>query len=63
MNRTQDTHIIFIHGLASKPAESVLTECWKKALIENIRVDSESLARAMESNDDLFHSAYWANAI
>ncbi|MCK5091896.1 MAG: hypothetical protein KAR30_05150 [Gammaproteobacteria bacterium] len=63
MNLTQDTHIIFIHGLASKPAEPVLMECWQKALIENIRVDSKSLARAMEANDDLFHYAYWANAI
>ena len=63
MNLTQDTHMIFIHGLASKPAESVMMDCWQKALIENIRVDSKSLARAMEGNADLFHSAYWANAI
>lgn len=63
MNLTQDTHIIFIHGLASKPAESIFIELWKKALIENIRMDSKSLARAMDANDDLFHSAYWANAI
>ena len=63
MNPTHDTHIIHVHGLASKPAEAELHALWQKTLIENVRVDSKSLANQMEKNTDLFHSAYWANAI
>ncbi|MCZ6777906.1 MAG: hypothetical protein V3U86_02960 [Acidobacteriota bacterium] len=55
--------IIFVHGLASKPPEAKLLELWKKALIENVRTDSKTLASSLEKEPDLFRSAYWANAV
>ena len=58
MALTDDTRIIFMHGLAAKPAEQVLMELWRKALIENVRLDSEQLASAMEDNHGLFRSGY-----
>jgi len=63
MNLTEDTRIIFIHGLASKPPQEDTMRLWKMALIENIRCDSKKLASAMEANEDLFRFAYWANAV
>lgn len=55
--------IVFVHGLASKPPTADLHRLWKKAFIENIRIDSKSLANELEANQDIFQSAYWANAI
>lgn len=63
MPRTSDARIIFVHGLASKPPEAKLIELWKKALVENLRVDSKTLASSLEKAPDLFRSAYWANAV
>lgn len=55
--------IIMIHGLASKPPEADWFELWKHCLIENIGVDDKDLAqRVTAAQDDLFASAYWANA-
>ncbi len=63
MALTDDTRIIMIHGLASKPPDEVVHELWRHALIENVRVDSRLLAGDMERNESLFRSAYWANAV
>jgi Lecithin:cholesterol acyltransferase len=60
---TSKLTIVFVHGLASKPPGADLHQLWKKAFIENIRIDSKTLATALESNDEIFKSAYWANAI
>ena len=60
---TSKLTIIFVHGLASKPPVADLHRLWKKAFIENIRVDSITLANQLEANPDIFKSAYWANAI
>ena len=55
--------IIMIHGLASKPSESVLHSFWSKCLIENIRIDDPDLATEIEAHQsELLHHAYWANA-
>jgi hypothetical protein len=63
MVNTSKLTIIFVHGLASKPPGTDLHRLWKKAFIENIRVDSKTLASKLEQNDSIFQSAYWANAI
>jgi hypothetical protein len=55
--------IVFIHGLASKPPAADVHRLWKKAFIENIRINSKTLANDLEANPDIFKSAYWANAI
>jgi len=60
---TSKLTIIFVHGLASKPPGTDLHRLWKKAFIENIRIDSKSIASELEDNPDIFQSAYWANAI
>ena len=54
--------VIFIHGLAGKPPESVEHELWSKCLIENIRVDDPDTASALEDSPDTLRSAYWASA-
>ena len=61
-NATTDTRIIFVHGMGAKPPAEDLHALYKKALIENVRIDNGSLAADMESNGTLFVSAYWANA-
>ncbi|MFT5396243.1 MAG: hypothetical protein ACI85N_001440 [Gammaproteobacteria bacterium] len=63
MINTSKLTIVFVHGLASKPPGTDLHRLWKKAFIENIRIDSISLANELEANPDTFKSAYWANAI
>lgn len=63
MALTDDTRIIFIHGLAAKPNSDDLLRLWKKALIEGVRESDEPLAEEMESAEDLFRFAYWANAM
>ncbi|MBL1141923.1 MAG: hypothetical protein HND53_07835 [Proteobacteria bacterium] len=60
---TNKLTIIFVHGLASKPAAIDLHRLWKKAFIENIRIDSKTLASKLEVKPEIFQSAYWANAI
>ena len=56
--------ILFVHGLATKPPADDLLRFWKTCLIENMRIENESLARDMEAQaDDLFQMCYWANAI
>lgn len=60
---TSNLRIIFVHGLASKPPMADLHRLWKKAFIESVRVDSITLANALEKDDSIFQSAYWANAI
>lgn len=60
---TSKLTIVFIHGLASKPPAADLHRMWKKAFIENIRIDSITLANELDANPDIFRSAYWANAI
>ncbi len=54
--------IIMIHGLASKPPAADVHDLWKKCLIENIRVENKKLANELEQHEELFGSAYWANA-
>lgn len=63
MVNTAKLTIVFVHGLAAKPPMTDLHRLWKKAFIENIRIDSISLAKELEANPDIFKSAYWANAI
>jgi hypothetical protein len=63
MNVTADTRIVFVHGLASKPPQDALHKLWCKTLIESVRLDSQRLAQDMAKNPNLFHSAYWANAV
>lgn len=60
---TDDTRIIFIHGLAAKPAEERLHELWRKTLLAGVRCDRPALAATMEADGELFRSAYWANAV
>ena len=55
--------IIFIHGLASKPPADVTHDLWRRALTENIRVGNKQLAAGLDRRDDLFESAYWADAV
>lgn len=54
--------IIMIHGLASKPPEKDIHDLWVKCLIENIRAEDKGLANEMASAQQLFDSAYWADA-
>ena len=54
--------VILIHGLASKPPDEDLSALWRKSIVENIRVDDAELALELDSRDDVFSSAYWANA-
>jgi hypothetical protein len=63
MVNTSKLTIVFVHGLASKPPAADLHRLWKKAFIENIRIDSKSIANELEANPNIFKSAYWANAI
>jgi Lecithin:cholesterol acyltransferase len=63
MVNTSKLTIVFVHGLATKPPAADLHRLWKKAFIENIRIDSKSLASELEANPDIFKSAYWANAV
>ena len=63
MALTDGTRIIFVHGLAAKPPADDLFTLWRHALIENVRVDSKALAKAMEGDETLFRNAYWANAV
>lgn len=51
--------IIMVHGLASKPPEKDVHELWSLCIRESLKVDgfSDSIG------DDIFRSAYWANAI
>lgn len=60
---TSKLTIVFVHGLATKPPAADLHRLWKKAFIENIRIDSITLANELEANPDIFQSAYWANSI
>ena len=60
---TSKLTIIFVHGLASKPPTADLHRLWMKAFIENIRIDSKTIANELEANPDIFKSAYWANAV
>ena len=60
---TNKLTIVFVHGLAAKPPAADIHRLWKKAFIENIRIDSATLANALDANPDIFKSAYWANAI
>jgi hypothetical protein len=55
--------IIMIHGLASKPPAKDLHEMWSKCLIENVRLESASIGRALDANRDVLRHAYWANAV
>jgi hypothetical protein len=55
--------IIMIHGLGSKPPPEITHRLWRRALIENIRVSNEMLARSLEAHLNIFESAYWANFI
>jgi hypothetical protein len=52
-----------IHGLASKPPRDITHQLWRKTLIENIRVNDASLASQLDTNHDIFESAYWADVI
>jgi phage gp36-like protein len=54
--------IIFVHGLASKPPAAKLHSLWTQCVIENIRMEDKSIARALELQPNVFESAYWANA-
>lgn len=63
MINTDKLTIVFVHGLAAKPPAADLHRLWQKAFIENIRIDSASIANALEANPDIFKSAYWANAV
>ncbi len=54
--------IIMIHGLASKPPKKDLHNLWAKCLIENVRTEDKRLANDMASSQELFDSAYWADA-
>ncbi len=58
----KNKRIIMIHGLASKPSEGDLHSLWKKCIIENIRVDDTELAEKLEMEENVFASAYWADA-
>ena len=55
---TSNLKIIFVHGLASKPPMADLHRLWKKAFIESVRVDSITLANALEEDDSIFLPAY-----
>ncbi len=59
----KDKKIIMIHGLASKPPMEDTHRLWTKALIENIREENKEVAEKMERSEEIFSSAYWANAI
>lgn len=55
--------IIMIHGLASKPPAKDLHEMWSRCLIENVRLESAPVGRALDANPDVLRHAYWANAV
>lgn len=59
----ENTRIIFVHGLASKPSKDDLLDLWSRAFLANIQLDCPELAKKLEKNTDLFRFAYWANAI
>ena len=61
-NGIEKKRIIMIHGLASKPPKENLHPLWTKSVIENIRVNDSELAEQLETQEDLFHSAYWADS-
>ncbi len=54
--------IIMIHGLASKPPKEVLHDLWSRCIIENVRVDDPVLAGELDQQNNVFKSAYWADA-
>ena len=47
-----------IHGLASKPPKADTHRLWKKALLENIRLENAAIATKIDSSNDLIESAY-----
>jgi len=55
--------IIMIHGLASKPPPDFTHHLWRRTLIENIRVSNRQLARSLDTDTEVFESAYWANVV
>jgi hypothetical protein len=55
--------IIMIHGLASKPPPDFSHHLWRRTLIENIRVSNRQLARSLDTDTEVFESAYWANVV
>ena len=63
MGSYDDKKIIMIHGLASKPSKNDTHDLWSKALIENIRLEKNTVAEKIENTSGLLVSAYWANAI
>ena len=58
----KNKRILMIHGLASKPPKEDLHSLWTKCIIENIRVIDLELAEKLEMQNNLFHSAYWADS-
>jgi len=55
--------IILIHGMASKPAEEQWFELWRRALMENLRMEAGRFAPRLQKDEALLVSAYWADAI
>lgn len=63
MLNLSNKRIIMIHGLDSKPPKETLHDLWRYSLIENIRIIDKSVAEALSENQEVFESAYWANAV
>jgi hypothetical protein len=55
--------IIMVHGLASKPPADFTHHLWHRTLTENIRVSHRQLAQSLDTHDEVFESAYWANVV
>lgn len=55
--------VIMVHGLASKPPKENLHSLWEKCIIENIRIKDRPLAEQLTKHNNVFESAYWANAV
>ena len=61
-NEFKSKKVIMIHGLAAKPPKQDCHTLWTKCIIENIRVSDPELAGKLENEEDVFHSAYWADS-
>ncbi len=55
--------IIFVHGMSSKPPEKRWFGSWRDTLVGSVALADRQIGRRLADDPDLFHSAYWADAV
>lgn len=58
----KNKRIVMVHGLAQKPPPKDLHYLWTNCIIENIRVNDPEFAKKLDIQQNIFRSAYWADA-